>query len=309
MNIVGINITEISMLIMAFLISCILTILFYKLFPRLGGNLYTSIRGGTPRAVGLAPFIVLLLFFPPSGNYLIGLMGIFAFLDDIVGRKKIKRLPFELGQLSRGIGMLMVMIVGYFSFGPVSILIALMIQPMNIADMQPGTASSTVLIMSFIMAILLYLTTGNPYSVALIILVICLGYAPLDYKGKIMMGEVGNHSFGVGLGIVYTLLAMNVANFHNWGTIGVFLVVMILLISTSILIAFLRRSNLKKFLETNLYIHNPTYGDLLMDVLTGGGLGDLLRRFTLGQRKIKIKNKFLIFLGFRRLIYNPYTTP
>lgn len=309
MNIVGINITEISMLIMAFLISCILTILFYKLFPRLGGNLYTSIRGGTPRAVGLAPFIVLLLFFPPSGNYLIGLMGIFAFLDDIVGRKKIKRLPFELGQLSRGIGMLMVMIVGYFYFGPVSILIALMIQPMNIADMQPGTASSTVLIMSFIMAILLYLTTGNPYSVALIILVICLGYAPLDYKGKIMMGEVGNHSFGVGLGIVYTLLAMNVANFHNWGTIGVFLVVMILLISTSILIAFLRRSNLKKFLETNLYIHNPTYGDLLMDVLTGGGLGDLLRRFTLGQRKIKIKNKFLIFLGFRRLIYNPYTTP
>jgi hypothetical protein len=309
MNIMGINITEISMLIMAFLISCILTILFYKLFPRLGGNLYTSIRGGTPRAVGLAPFIVLLLFFPPSGNYLIGLMGIFAFLDDIVGRKKIKRLPFELGQLSRGIGMLMVIIVGYFSFGPVSILIALMIQPMNIADMQPGTASSTVLIMSFIMAILLYLTTGNPYSVALIILVICLGYAPLDYKGKIMMGEVGNHSFGVGLGIVYTLLAMNVANFHNWGTIGVFLVVMILLISTSILIAFLRRSNLKKFLETNLYIHNPTYGDLLMDVLTGGGLGDLLRRFTLGQRKIKIKNKFLIFLGFRRLIYNPYTTP
>lgn len=309
MNIMGINITEISMLIMAFLISCILTILFYKLFPRLGENLYTSIRGGTPRAVGLAPFIVLLLFFPPSGNYLIGLMGIFAFLDDIVGRKKIKRLPFELGQLSRGIGMLMVMIVGYFSFGPVSILIALMIQPMNIADMQPGTASSTVLIMSFIMAILLYLTTGNPYSVALIILVICLGYAPLDYKGKIMMGEVGNHSFGVGLGIVYTLLAMNVANFHNWGTIGVFLVVMILLISTSILIAFLRRSNLKKFLETNLYIHNPTYGDLLMDVLTGGGLGDLLRRFTLGQRKIKIKNKFLIFLGFRRLIYNPYTTP
>ncbi|HOI39241.1 MAG TPA: cell wall biosynthesis protein [Methanobacterium sp.] len=305
MNIVGINITEISMLIMAFLISCILTILFYKLFPRLGGNLYTSIRGGTPRAVGLAPFIVLLLFFPPSGNYLIGLMGIFAFLDDIVGRKKIKRLPFELGQLSRGIGMLMVIIVGYFSFGPVSILIALMIQPMNIADMQPGTASSTVLIMSFIMAILLYLTTGNPYSVALIILVICLGYAPLDYKGKIMMGEVGNHSFGVGLGIVYTLLAMNVANFHNWGTMGVFLVVMILLISTSILIAFLRRSNLKKFLETNLYIHNPTYGDLLMDVLTGGGLGDLLRRFTLGQRNIKIKNKFLIFLGFRRLIYNP----
>ena len=90
MNFVGINITEIPVLIIAFLLSCTLTIVFYKLFPRLGGNLYTTIRGGTPRAMGLAPFIVLLLFFPPPGNYLIGIMGIFAFLDDVIGRKKIK---------------------------------------------------------------------------------------------------------------------------------------------------------------------------------------------------------------------------
>ena len=62
MNILGINITEISVLILAFIFSCILTILFYKLFPRIGGNLYTTIRGGTPRAVGLAPFIVLVIF-------------------------------------------------------------------------------------------------------------------------------------------------------------------------------------------------------------------------------------------------------
>lgn len=306
MNTLVMNYAEIPVLILAFLLSFILTIFFGKLFSQLGGNLYTPIRGGTPRAVGLAPFLVLLLFFPQPWNYLIGIIGIFAFFDDIVGRKKIKRLPFELGQLSRGIGMLLVMIVGYFSFGPVSILIALMIQPMNIADMQPGTASSTVLIMSFIMAILLYLTTGNPYSIALLILVVCLGYAPFDYKGKIMMGEVGNHSFGVGLGIVYTLLGINIVGLLNWGTGGVFLVVLILFIITAFIIAFLRRSNLKEFLETSLNITNPTFGDLIMDVLTGGGLGDLVRRIILKTRNITVKNEFLIFLGFRRLLYNPY---
>lgn len=293
-------------LVAVFILSGILTLLFQNIFTRLGGNLYTTIRGGTPRAVGMAPFIVLLLFFPPPGNYLIGLIGFFAFLDDIIGRKKIRGLPFEIGQLSRGIGMILVMVVGYFFFSPVSILIALMIQPMNIADMQPGTAASTVMIMSTLMAILLYLTTENPYSPALIILAACLGYAPLDYQGKIMMGEVGNHSFGVGLGILYTLLGMNVANFHNWGVGGVFLVVLVLLIFTSFIIAFLRRDNLKDFLEKNLKISNPSYGDLWMDVLTGGGLGDLLRRILLGKREIIIYNKFLITLGFRRLFYNPY---
>jgi len=307
MNIIVTNITDI-LLIMAFLLSCILTLIFYKLFPHVGGNLYTTIRGGTPRAVGLAPFIVLLLFFPPPGNYLIGVIGIFAFLDDMIGRKKFKILPFEIGQLSRGIGMLLVMIVGYFYFGPVSILIALMIQPMNIADMQPGTAASTVIIMSSIIAILLYLTTGNPYSSALIILAACIGYAPLDYQGKIMMGEVGNHSFGVSLGILYTFLGINISNFHNWGSWSMFLVVLVFLIVTSFLIAFLRRSNLKKFLETKLNIVNPTFGDLMMDVLTGGGLGDLFRRYTLGKQNIIIKNRFLIFLGLRRLFYNPYAS-
>lgn len=295
-------------LVAIFILSGILTFLFKSIFTRLGGNLYTSIRGGTPRAVGIAPFIVLLLFFPAPGNYLMGLIGIFAFLDDIIGRKRIKGLPFEFGQLSRGVGMLLVMVVGYFYFGPVSILIALMIQPMNIADMQPGTAASTVIIMSILMAILLYLTTGNPYSSALIVLAACLGYAPLDYQGKIMMGEVGNHSFGVGLGILYTLLGINVSNFHNWGTAGTFLVVLVLLIITSFTIAFLRHKNLKNFLENNLQIHNPTFGDLFMDVLTGGGLGDLLRKVILRNKKLTIKNRFLIFLGFRRLIYNPYAT-
>ena len=305
MNFLEINITEITTLVLAFIFSCILTIFFYKLFPRLGGNLYTPIRGGTPRAIGLAPFIVLVIFYPPPGQYLIGIIGIFAFFDDLLGRKRFKKLPFELGQLLRGIGMLLVMVVGYFIFGPVSIIIALMIQPLNISDMQPGTASSTIIIMSSIISILLYLTTGNPYSLSLILLAVCIGYAPLDYKGKIMMGEVGNHSFGVGLGIVYTLLGISMANLYNWESENVFLVVLTLLIITSFLIAFLRRSNLKKFLETNLNITNPTYGDLIMDVLTGGGLGDLLRRFTLGKREIVIKNRFLIFLGFRRLFFNP----
>ena len=300
------NITGIELLVVVFLLSGLLTLLLYKLFPKVGGNLYTSIRGGTPRAVGLAPFIVLLLFFPPPGNYLIGIIGIFAFIDDLIGRKRIKNLPLEIGQLSRGIGMLLVMVVGYFYFGPASILIALMIQPMNISDMQPGCASSTVIIMSLIMSILLYITTGNPYSAALILLASCVGYTPLDYQGKIMMGEVGNHSFGVGLGILYTLLGINIANFHNWGISGTFLVVLVLFIITSLLIAFLRRSNLKNFIETKLKIDNPNYGDLVMDVLTGGGLGDLLRKIVLGKRDVSIKNRFLILLGFRRLTFNPF---
>ncbi len=297
---------QILLLILIFLLSAVLTLLFKFLFTRWGGNLYTNIREGTPRAVGLAPFLVLLLFFPPPGNYLIAIIGIFSFLDDIIGRKKIKSLPFELGQLSRGIGMLLVMFVGYFYFGPVSILIALMIQPLNIADMQPGIASSTVIIMSSIITLLLYFTTGNPYFPALILLAACLGYAPLDYKGKIMMGEVGNHSFGIALGIIYTLWGMNMANYYNWGAVGVFLIVLILLVITAVLIAFLRRDNLRYFLENELKIQNPYFGDLLMDVLTGGGLGDLIKKLTLKDREIEVKNKLGQHLGLRRLLHHPY---
>lgn len=297
---------QILNLSLIFIFSFILTILFKFLIKNRGGNLYTTIREGTPRAVGLAPFLVLLLFFPSPGNYLIALIGVFSFIDDLIGRKKIESLPFELGQLSRGIGMLMVMIVGYFFFGPVSILIALMIQPLNIADMQPGTACSTVIIMSSLLAITLYLTTGNPYTPALIVLAIVLGYAPLDYQGKIMMGEVGNHSFAVALGVLYTYLGINITNFHTWSISGLFIVVLILLILTSALIAVLRRNNLKKYLEKELKIDNPYYGDLLMDVLTGGGLGDLIRKLALKNRKIVIKNKLGKFLGLRRLFFNPY---
>lgn len=297
---------QLPIIITLFALSAILTLLFKILFSKWGGNLYTDVRGGTPRAVGIAPFLVMLLFFPPPGNYLIAIIGIFAFLDDIIGRKMIKSLTIELGQLSRGIGLLLVMIVGYFFFGPVSILIALMIQPLNIADMQPGTASSTVIIMSVIIVLLLYLTTGNPYTPALIVLAVCLGYAYLDYKGKIMMGEVGNHSFGVALGIIYTLLGNNIANFHSWGAAGVFLVVLVLLIITSMLIAFLRRKNLTNFLEKELNIKKPHFGDLLMDVLTGGGLGDRFRKILLKNKEIIIKNKIGKYLGLRRLFYNPY---
>lgn len=297
---------QLVILIIVFILSAVLTLLFKFLFTKWGGNLYTAIRDGTPRGVGLAPFLVLLLFFPPPGNYLIAIIGVFAFLDDLIGRKQIKSSTIEYGQLLRGISILLVMIVGYFYFGSVSILIALMIQPLNIADMQPGTASSTVLIMSLIIALLLYLITGNPYSPALILLAACLGYAPLDYLGKIMMGEVGNHSFGIALGVIFTIWGMNIANYYNWDVAGVFLIVLILLIITSVLIAFLRRDNLKYFLENELKIKNPYFGDLLMDVLTGGGLGDLVRKLTLKNRDIKIKNKLGRRLGLRRLFYNPY---
>ena len=44
-----------------------------------------------------------------------------------------------------------------------------------------------------------------------------------------------------------------------------------------------------------------------MDVLTGGGFGDVFRRFILKKRIITINNRLLILLGFRRLVHNPYS--
>ncbi len=280
-----------------------MTLGFKELITRFGGNLYTNIRGGTPRAVGIAPFIVLLIFFPAPGKYLILIIGLFALLDDIVGRKKIRGSNLEFGQLSRGIGMLLVMVVGYFYLGPVSILIALMIQPMNIADMQPGTACTTVIIMGalVLMGILAF---GYLYLPVLVLLAACLGYAPLDYRGKIMMGEVGNHSFAVALGVSFAFLGGLIGNFTPTTT---FVVTLVLLLLTTMVIAYLRQNNLKQFLEKNLNINDPRFGDYFMDVLTGGGLGDLMRRTTLKKRSVTIKNPVLISLGFRRLFYNPYS--
>jgi UDP-GlcNAc:undecaprenyl-phosphate/decaprenyl-phosphate GlcNAc-1-phosphate transferase len=285
-----------------FLASLLLTVGFKELITRFGGNLYTNIRGGTPRAVGLAPFIVLLIFFPAPGKYLIFIMGFFALLDDVLGRKKIQDSNLEFGQLSRGIGMLLVIVVGYFYLGPVSILIALMIQPMNIADMQPGTACSTVIIMGAVV-FLGILTLGSIYYPVIILIAAGLGYAPLDYKGKIMMGEVGNHSFAVALGVTFAFLGGLIGNFTALTT---FIVTLIMLLATTMLIAYLRRNNLKPFLEKNLHIEDPNFGDYFMDVLTGGGLGDLVRRTTLKRRSITVKNSIMIYLGFRRLLHNPY---
>jgi UDP-GlcNAc:undecaprenyl-phosphate GlcNAc-1-phosphate transferase len=296
---------ELLYVILALIGSAVLTIIFKALITRIGGNLYTNIRGGTPRAVGIAPFLVLILLFPPPGNYLIAIIGIAAFIDDLVGRTKINGLKLEFGQLSRGIGMLMVMIIGYFYFGPVAILIALMIQPLNIADMQPGSACSTVIIMASIIVLGTMALTSTIYYPALIVLAACVGYAPLDYKGRIMMGEIGNHSFGVSLGLIFASFGSIIGDYTGSGIYGAFIVTLILLLLTSVIIAFIRRKNLKNFLENK--ITRPQFGDYIMDVLTGGGLGDLSRRVILKKKSITINNRLLIILGFRRLVYNPYT--
>jgi hypothetical protein len=125
-------------------------------------------------------------------------------------------------------------------------------------------------------------------------LVTCIAYAPLDFSGKIMMGEVGNHTFAIALGIGYYIL-------------GGFVGTLILFIVTTALIAYIRRDNLSRFLVNKLHINNPTFGDLFMDVLTGGGLGDLFRKIILGQRQQEVTDNLLISLGFRRLLYNPYS--
>lgn len=291
--------------IIIFLLSFFGTAVLNIIFRFLGkrgylGNLFPNVRGGIPRAIGLVPFLILSFFFLPGYNLLVLLMGIFAFFDDVVGRKKIFSLDIEWGQLSRGIGMIIVMIAGFeMGLGISSIFIALLIQPINISDMQPGSTCMVTIIMSLITIILMLILGTAPINelpavyTPLVILVACIGYCPLDFAGKIMLGEVGNHSFAIALGISYYLMG------GFWGLIA-------LSILTVCLTAFVRRSVLKLFLRQKLEIKNPTFGDYFMDVLTGGGLGDLLRRLIFKRKQYNVSNQILIMLGFRRLLYNPY---
>ena len=264
------------------------------------GNLYEPVRGGTPRGIGIIPFIVISLFLPAGFNNLVLVMGLCALVDDVIGRKRIANLPIEIGQLARGIGMLCVIGLGYPLMGISSILVALMIQPMNIADMQPGSAVSVVIIMSFFTILATLIVGAAPvaqipaYYVPLLTLVTCIAFSPLDYSGKIMLGEVGNHTFAIALGIGFYIL-------------GGFVGTLILFIVTTALIAYIRRRKLSRFLINKLHINNPTFGDLFMYVLTGGGLGDLFRKILLGERQQEVTDNLLISLGFRRLLYNPYS--
>ena len=293
-------------LLFVFVLSAVGTAVLDIIFRFLGkrgylGNLFPNVRGGIPRAIGVVPFIILSFYMLPGLNNLVLIIGIFALIDDIAGRKKS---PFgiEWGQLSRGIGILLVMIVGYYEgLGLSSIFIALMVQPMNISDMQPGSTCLVTIIMC-ILTILAMCIIGSPMYdelpaiyTPLLILVVCIAYSPLDFLGKIMLGEVGNHVFGVALGIAYYLMG---------GLLGVLLFGFI----TVALIAYVRRNNLKVFFRQRLRINDPTFMDYFMDVLTGGGLGDLLRKWILGDKQIVVTNPLLISLGFRRLLYNPYAT-
>lgn len=252
------------------------------------------------KTIGVVPFIVISLFLPAGYNNLVLVMGLCALVDDVIGRRRIANLPIEIGQLARGIGMLCVIGLGYPLMGISSILVALMIQPMNIADMQPGSAVSVVIVMSFFTILATLILGVAPvaqipaYYVPLLTLVTCIAYAPLDYSGKIMLGEVGNHTFAIALGISFYIL-------------GGFVGTLILFIVTTALIAYIRRRNLSRFLINKLHINNPTFGDLFMDVLTGGGLGDLFRKILLGERQQVVTDNLLISLGFRRLLYNPYS--
>lgn len=256
------------------------------------GNLFSDVRGGIPRGIGISILISLYLFLETPYNYIILVMGVLALLDDILGRKRVKPIPIDLGQLCRGLGMILVIILAYPIMGLSSILLALFIQPLNISDMQPGCTCTTVIIMSIIaliVSLILNIDLINP----LILLVVCIAYSPLDYSGRIMMGEVGNHSFAMALGLIF----YQVQGFYSL-LMSFFIVTLV--------IAFLRRNNLKIFLENKLGIQNPSFGDYFMDVLTGGGLGDLARKFLLGNKKIVVNNNILKRLGLRRLLYNPY---
>lgn len=307
-NIIVINMIYSSILyalIFVFIVSALGTAalnMIFRFFGKRGylGNLYPNVRGGTPRAIGVIPFIILSFYMLPRFNNLILIIGVFALIDDVLGRRKSYRLGIEYGQLSRGIGILLVMIVGFLEgIGFSSILIALMVQPLNISDMQPGSCCIVTIIMS-ILTIITMLILGSPtvselpaIYTPLLILVVCLAYSPLDFSGKIMLGEVGNHTFGVALGIAFYI-------------IGGFIPVLIFGFLTTALIAFVRRNNLRVFFRQQLRLLDPTFGDYFMDVLTGGGLGDLLRKWILKEKQYEIRNPLLKSLGFRRLLYNPY---
>ena len=291
-------------LIFVFLFSLIGTGIVDIIFRFLGkrgymGNLFPNVRGGIPRAVGIIPFIILSLYFLPGYNSLILIIGVFAWIDDILGRKKS---PFgiEWGQLSRGIGMLLVMIAGFMlGLGVSSIFIALLVQPLNISDMQPGSTCIVTMIMS-VLTMILMVIFGSPdvaelpaFYTPVLLLVVCLGYCPLDFAGKIMLGEVGNHVFAIALGVSFYLVG------GLWSLIVLFIV-------TTALIAFVRRNNLKVFFRQNLRLLDPTFGDYFMDVLTGGGLGDMFRKWIFKDKQYEVTNPLLISLGFRRLMYNPH---
>ena len=266
------------------------------------GNLYPNVRGGIPRGMGIVPAIVLLFYFLPGYNDLILIIGICAFVDDIMGRKKVSSIGIEWGQLLRGIGMILVMIVGFMQgLGIASIFIAFLVQPLNIADMQPGSACMVTMIMSMLTIIFMLIIGSSDVSelpaiyTPLLLFVVCLAYSPLDFAGKIMLGEVGNHVFAIALGISFYLI----------GGLGWLILFEIFTVA---LTAFVRRNNLKVFFRQRLRLLNPTFGDYFMDVLTGGGLGDLFRKLILKDKQPIIDSPILISLGFRRLLYNPYAT-
>ena len=292
--------------IIGLILTLILTTIVTVLFTKIKGNLFEDIRGGIPRGVGIAPFIVMVLLFPKPYNYLIAIIGITAFIDDLIGRRKLTSY-LEVGQLFRGLGIIIVMLWGFYIMGPIAILVALMVQIFNIADMEPGVACIAVLIMSAVSFTILVLMHSSSYYLPVLLFVICLGYMSQDYSGYIMMGEVGNHSFGVALGICFALVSAALAKAVS--PVGFypveFIIMLILFLMTTILIAYLRRETLTYYLERYLNISNPTFGDLVMDVLTGGGLGDLFRKLILDDKQITIKNPLAIALGARRLVYNP----
>lgn len=291
--------------IFVFILCLVGTLVIDVLFRLLGrqgylGNLYPNVRGGIPRGVGIVPFAILSLYFLPKFNNLVLIIGIFAFIDDIFGRRKFSFINIEIGQLARGIGMVLVMAVGFIhGLGFSSIIIALLIQPMNISDMQPGSCAMVTMVMSIITVLFMLLAGSAPIDelpstyTPLLVFVVCLAYCPLDFAGKIMMGEVGNHSFAVALGVSFYLTG------GFWWTI-------LLSIITVCFIAFVRRSTLKVFFRQRLGLLNPTFGDYIMDVLTGGGLGDLLRKWILRDKQYEVNNDVLISLGFRRLLFNPH---
>ena len=86
--------STITAFIIIFILSVVGTMALDIVFRFLGkrgylGNLFPNVRGGIPRAVGLVPFLILIFLMLPAYNNLVLIIGIFALIDDILGRKEI----------------------------------------------------------------------------------------------------------------------------------------------------------------------------------------------------------------------------
>lgn len=219
-------------LILSFLISLILTYTFLpmvKVMLTSSNVLCENFRlEKIPTAMGLV-FIfaqtitigILEMFYDFNNSfnsvYLLGFtfIGLIGLLDDLIGDKEVKGLKghiksFFKGTLTTGgikafLGLFISLVVSsYISFNIIEfiingLIIGLFTNLINLFDLRPGRASKIFIIIS-ILLLVFNINKDNNYII-LSIYGILIPYISLDFKAKVMMGDVGSNVLGYTLGI------------------------------------------------------------------------------------------------------------